>query len=58
MGKCRSRVTANNPLMISQWLGAIKQQAIAWTDIDPDLCRHKASLGHSELKMTVLHVTC
>ena len=23
--------------------------AITWTNFDPDLCRHKASLGHNEL---------
>ena len=30
---------------LGQWLGA----AITWTNVDPDLCRHMASLGHSEL---------
>ena len=41
-------------LMISQhwfrwWLGAVRQQAITWANVDPDLCCHMASLGHSEL---------
>ena len=41
-------------LMISQhwlrqWLGAVRQQAITWANVDPDLCRHMASLGHNEL---------
>ena len=41
-------------LMISQywvgwWLGAVRQQAITWAYVDPDLCRHMASLGHNEL---------
>ena len=31
-----------------QWLGAVRQQAIAWANVDPDLCPHLASLGHSE----------
>ena len=30
--------------------GATRQQAIAWADVDPDLCRHMTSLGHNELK--------
>ena len=42
------------PVMINQhrfryWLGAVRQQAITWTTVDPDLCHHKASLGHNEL---------
>ena len=31
-----------------QWLGANRQQAITWTNVDPDLSM--ASLGHNELK--------
>ena len=41
-------------LMISQcwfrlWLGAIRQLAITGANVDSDLCRHMASLGHNEL---------
>ena len=41
-------------LMIRQhwirwWLGAVRQQAITWANVDPDLCRHVVSLGHNEL---------
>ena len=41
-------------LMISQhwfryWLGAVRQQAITWANVDPDLCRHMTSLGPNEL---------
>ena len=25
------------------------EQAIAWANADPDLCRHMAPLGHNEL---------
>ena len=32
-----------------QWLGTVKQQAITWTSVEQDLCRHIALLGHSEL---------
>ena len=40
-------------LMISQYwfrhlLGAIRQQAITWANICPNLCCHMASLGHNE----------
>ena len=42
-------------VMISQhwfryWLGAVRQQAITWTNVDQDPCHHMASLGHNELK--------
>ena len=32
------------------WLGAVRQQAITWVNVEPDLCRHMVSLGHNELK--------
>ena len=31
------------------WLGAVKQQVSAWANVDPDLCRHTASLGYNDL---------
>ena len=31
------------------WLGALRQQATIWTNVDPDLCRHVVFLGHNEL---------
>ena len=31
------------------WLGTIKQHGITWNNVDWDLCRHMAFLGHSEL---------
>ena len=27
----------------------MRQQAITWANVDPDLCRHMASQGHNEL---------
>ena len=43
-------------LMVSQhwfrlWLGAVRQQAITWTNVDPDLCHHMVHvlLGHNDL---------
>ena len=43
-------------LMISQhwfrwWLGVVRQQAITWANVDPDLCHHMVSLGHNELRL-------
>ena len=35
------------------WLGAIRQQAITWANVDPDLCHHMASLSQNELKALV-----
>ena len=32
------------------WLPAIRQQAITWAKVDPDLCHQMASLGLNELK--------
>ena len=31
------------------WLGALRQQAITWVNVDQVLCRHMASPGHNEL---------
>ena len=39
-----------------QWLGAFRQQAITWANVDPDLCRDMASMGHSGLRYT--HCFC
>ena len=44
----------NTSLIISQhwfrlWLGAVRQQAITWANVDLDLCRHMTSQGHNEL---------
>ena len=38
--------------MMSQhwlWFGAVRQQAIIWANVDPDLCHHMTSLRHNEL---------
>ena len=32
-----------------QWLGAVRQQAITWANVDLVPCRHMASSGHNEL---------
>ena len=33
-----------------QWLGAVKQQTIAWANVYLDLCRHMLSLGRNGLR--------
>ena len=29
---------------------AVRQQAITWANVDPDLCHHMVALGHNGLK--------
>ena len=47
--------------MISQhwfrwWFGAVRQQAITWTNVDLVPCRHMASPGHNDLtELYVIH---
>ena len=48
--------------MISQhrfryWLGAVRQQAITWANVYPDLCRHLASLGHNAFWLNEVLIT-
>ena len=33
------------------WLGAVRQQAITWANVDLDPCRHMTSLGYNELRV-------
>ena len=40
---------------VRQWLGAVRQQATAWANVDSDLCHHMASLGHNELTHLYQH---
>ena len=47
------------PSMISQhwfrqWLGVVRHQAITWANVDPDVCRHMASLSHKGLTRFIL----
>ena len=37
------------PLDIIDDKSTLLQQAITWSYVDPDLCRHILSLGHNEL---------
>ena len=38
-----------------QWLAVIRQQAIIWANVDPDLCCHMTSLGHNGLIYIMLY---
>ena len=35
------------------WIGAVRQQAITWANVDPDLCHHMATLDHKKLSWYV-----
>ena len=43
-------LTDGQSTLVQVMTGAIRQQAITRASVDPDLCRHMASLGHNELK--------
>ena len=34
----------------------ISQQAITWTNIDPDLCPHMVSLGHNDFTLSAADI--
>ena len=34
--------------------GAVRQQAFSWTDVDPELCRHKVSIDHKDFTLPYL----
>ena len=36
----------------------VRQQAITWANVDPDLCPHMASLGHNDLKSSPQWWSC
>ena len=37
------------PMNFAIWDGAVGQQTISLANVDPDLCRYVASLGHNQL---------
>ena len=41
--------TDNKSTLVQAMDCCARQQAITWSNVDPDLCRHMASLGHNEL---------
>ena len=42
-------VTGDKSTLVQVMLGAVRQQAITWANVDPDLCCHMMALGHNEL---------
>ena len=43
--------SGNLSVMAMQFEYHVRQQAITWTNVDPDICRHMASLGRNELML-------
>ena len=41
--------TDDQSTLVQVMAGAVRHQTITWANVDPDLCRHMASLGHNEL---------
>ena len=50
-GECHSTSPSLNQHWFRSWLGAVRQQAITWADVDLDPRRHMTFLGHNELSM-------
>ena len=46
LGKCH-RTPLIRQHCLSWWLGAVRQPAITWANVDPDLCCHMVLLGHT-----------
>ena len=46
-------LTDDKSTLIQLMAGVVRQQAITWANVDPDLHRHMASLGHSESNVPV-----
>ena len=55
LDECHSTLLMISQHWFREWLGAISQQAITWANVDPDLCRHMASLDptHFFFKVTM-----
>ena len=49
-GECHRSQLMIHQHRFREWLGAVRQQAFTWANVDPDLGHHMASLGHNELK--------
>ena len=53
--ECHKTLLMISQHLFRQWLGAVRQQAITCTNVDPDLCRQMASLGLNELRLPSRH---
>ena len=41
-------LTDDKSTLVQVMIGALRQQAIIWANVDPDLSRHVVSLSHNE----------
>ena len=48
-------LTIEKSTLVQVMLGTLRQQAITWANVDPNLCCHMASLGNNELKAYFCH---
>ena len=55
-GECQKNSLVIIQHWIRWWLGAIRQQAITWANVDLELWCHMASPGHSELMHTITYL--
>ena len=55
LGWMSQNLTNESTVLVQVRLGALSQQVITWTNVDPDLSRHMASLGYNEL---IKHMVC
>ena len=46
--RMRLDLTDDKSTLVQVMAGAWRHQAITWANVDPDLCRHMVSIGHSE----------
>ena len=53
-GDCHWTIVVISQHWFRWWLGAVRQQTIAWTNVHPDLCRHMASIGRNHMKIKIL----
>ena len=53
--ECHKTVLMISQHWFRQWLGAVRQQAITWANVDPDLWSQMASLGLSQLMGRQMH---
>ena len=49
--ECHKTLLMKSQHWFRLWLGAVRQQAITWANVDPDLCRQMVSLSLNELKI-------
>ena len=49
-GACHTTSLMTSWNWFRQWLGAVRQHAITWGNVDPDPCRHLVSLGPKDWK--------